>query len=543
MLWVLACTDTPPAETGHPPAETGRDTSDTGGEPDTGEWVFDPSDIVEAVESDLAANMASGAQVAIWLDGEIVYSAGFGTRHPDTDEAVATTTLFQIGSDTKKMTAAALLQAEARGDIDIDTGIASLGFDLANSPSWAAGATIRDLLSHQGGLYDYTPWSNQPDDAYLAEHGHGDFAAREWAHAPAGAMWNYSNANFSLAGLLHEDHDGRPWGNILEDDLLVPLGLDRSYARKSAAEADGDYATGYGLTLGDYDAFDPWADVPYEIGVVEMSAEADNAFTRPAGLVWSTAEQMALYGAFLIDGNAAVLEASVHEQLTTPLVRLYPQLDSQHYALGLMVLDGFQLGRKYYETPLWVHGGNTMAFSSAFYVLPEQRAVVSILSNGYGDDFSSTIVAAVKALDVLPEPGEANWPTTETDHALLVGTYVEPVIGEIVISDADGVLGVAIPELAGRGYDVTPELIYGGITDLYYVEIDNYPWELSFVQDEAGTYRYVRDRKFVGTRQDGLATTTTATATAVVHEPGGLSPAMIDIVLSRPPWPVVGSHH
>ncbi len=542
MLWLLGCPDEAPTETGASPNDTGRDTGTTEtGDSGRDEWIFDPADIVEAVESDLAANMASGAQVAIWLDGAVIYSQGFGTRHPETDEPVATTTLFQIGSDTKKMTAAALLQAESRGDIQLDAGIASLGFDLSATPDWADGATIRDLLSHQGGLYDYTPWSDRPDDAYLAEHGHGDFESREWAQAPAGAMWNYSNANFSLAGLLHEDHDDRAWGDILEDDLLVPLGLDRSYARKSAVEADGDYATGYGLILGDYDAFDPWADVPYEIGVVEMSEEADNAFTRPAGLVWSTAEQMVRYGAFLIDGNAAVLDASVHDQLTTPLVRLYPQIDTQHYALGLMVLDGFQLGRKYYETPLWVHGGNTMAFTSNFYVLPEQRVVVSVLSNGYGDDFDDTVVAAIKSLDVLPDAGDVSWPGTETDHAALIGTYIEPILGEIVVSDTDGALGVSIPGLTERGYEVTPELIYAGVTDIYYVEIDNYAWEFSFIQDEVGVYRYVRDRKFVGTRQEGLAAT--GSPTGIVHTPGGLSPAMIDDVLSRAPWPVFGSHH
>ncbi|MBM4365482.1 MAG: beta-lactamase family protein [Deltaproteobacteria bacterium] len=541
MLWLLACTDADVADTSHESTGSGRDTAanDTGDDPGAND--FDPSGIAKAVESDLAASMASGAQVAIWHDGEIVYSGAFGSRHPDTDDPLATSTLFQVGSDTKKMTAAALLQAESRGEIGLDAGIAALGFDLATSPSWAAGATIRDLLSHQGGLYDYTPWSDHPDDSYLSEHGHGDFASREWAHAPAGAMWNYSNANFSLAGLLHEEHDGRPWGDILEDDLLAPLGMTRSYARKAEVEADGDYATGYGLLLGDYDGFDPWADVPYEIGVVEMAAEADNAFTRPAGLVWSTAEQVVRYGAFLIDGDDAVLDTAAHDQLTTPMVRLYPQLDSQHYALGLMVLDGFQVGRKYYETPLWVHGGNTMAFSSAFYVLPEQRVAISVLSNGYGDDFGSTVMAAIKALDVLPEAGEATWPTAETDHAALVGTYVEPVLGEVVVTDADGVLSVSIPGLVDRGYEVAPELIYGGITDLYYVEIDDYPWEFSFIQDDSGTYRYVRDRKFVATRQETLAAT--RPGTGAVHSPGGLSPAMVDNFLSRPPWPVAGSHH
>src|SRR5687767_1678381 len=42
--------------------------------------------IEDAIEADLALNLASGASIAIALQGEIVYAAGFGTRHPERDE-------------------------------------------------------------------------------------------------------------------------------------------------------------------------------------------------------------------------------------------------------------------------------------------------------------------------------------------------------------------------------------------------------------------------------------------------------------------------
>ncbi len=536
MLLLLACAPADPPDTGTADDQA-TGTAHTG---DTGEPAeFDDADVQRAVEKDLDASYASAAQVAIWRDGQVVYSRAFGYRDPDSHEPVSISTLFQVGSDTKKMTAVALLQRVQAGALSLDDSVASAGIDIANAPGWSDACTLRQLLSHQGGLYDYTPWDDHPDDSYLGSHAAGEFSEREWAQSPPGATWNYSNPNFSLAGLATELAAGRPWADIVEQDQFVPLGLSRTFARKESVLADGDYATGYGLLLGEYDGFEAWADIPYTLGRVSVDNTVDNAFTRPAGMVWSTAEQMATYGGFLVDGNDSVLDAALLAELSTPQVRLYPQIPEQQYGLGLMVLDGFQLGRKFYDTPLWVHGGNTMSFTSAFYVLPEQRVAIAILSNGYGDDFGSTVKAAIESLGVLPEASDfPDWPTTPTDHALLAGSYVDPAIGEIVVTDLGSSLGVSIPGLVERGYDVGSTLSYGGVTDLYYVEIDGYPWEFSFVADSEGVYRYVRDRRFVGTRQDGVSGPPAASGQA--HRRGRLSPAALDSVYARPPWPVVG---
>lgn len=539
MLLLLACTAAPTDDLDADSA-TPTDSGDSGDTVDTGEPAgLDDDDIQQAVENDLDRGYATAAQVAIWHEGEIVFSRAFGYRNPDSHEPVAITTLFQVGSDTKKMTAVALLQQVAAGRLSLDQTVASAGIEIANEPGWAEACTLRQLLSHQGGLYDYTPWDENPDDDYLSTHADGEFSEREWAQSPPGAAWNYSNPLFSLAGLATERADGRPWADVLEDDQLAPLGLARTFARQASVVADGDYAQGYGLQLGDYDPFEAWADIPFTLGTVSIDDTVDNAFTRPAGMVWSTAEQMASYGGFLVDGNDAVLDGSLLAELSTPQVRLYPTVDNQHYGLGLMVLDGFQLGRKYYDAPLWIHGGNTMSFTSTFYVLPEQRAAIAILSNGYGDDFGRTVIAAIEALDVLPEASDfPDWPTEETDYALLAGTYRDPAIGDIVVTDEGDNLGVSIPGLTERGYEVNDLLAYGGVTNLYYVEIDGYYWEFTFVADSDGVYRYVRDRRFVGTRVDEPSGPPRPAART--HHPGGQSPALLLRALDRPPWPVVG---
>ncbi len=40
------------------------------------------------------------------------------------------------------------------------------GVVLAEDPEWAETATLHDLLLQQGGLFDFTPWDDNPDYSY-----------------------------------------------------------------------------------------------------------------------------------------------------------------------------------------------------------------------------------------------------------------------------------------------------------------------------------------------------------------------------------------
>jgi CubicO group peptidase (beta-lactamase class C family) len=194
--------------------------------------------IADAAEAHLDAGEGSALSIAIWRDGAVIYAEGFGERDPGAGRAVGPDTLFQIGSDTKKITAIAVLQAVSRGELS-----------LAASPTWASEATIRDLISHRGGLYDYTPWDDDPADGALSARAHEVLATEGFAMSPPGAFYNYANPNFSIAALCLEAATGRAWADIVAEDVFAPLGMSRSFARKADIPGD-DYATGVGVALG-----------------------------------------------------------------------------------------------------------------------------------------------------------------------------------------------------------------------------------------------------------------------------------------------------
>lgn len=500
LLLALACT--------HP-----ADDVDTGpGDTDVTEPVLSEEDlaaIAEAVDDDLDASNATGCQIAVWKDGAIVYTAQFGSADPDSDVPVTADMLFQIGSDTKKLTSLVLLQQEAAGRLARTDPVATAipGLSLSASPDWTGAATLHDLISHQGGLYDDTPWDDNPADSYLRDRTFGQFAENEWAMAPPGAMWNYSNANFSLAGLAVETAAGRPYADVLTEDVFEPLGMTRTFARKSEVVADGNYAIGTGYTGSSDDPYDPfYGATHYQSGTAAMEDVADNAFTRPAGLVWSTASDMATYGGFLVDGDADVIDAERLAALSTPHARVYPAWDAQQYAYGLMVYDGVTLLDGYHDLRVWAHGGNTLSFTSTTWILPDQRVSISILSNGYGDDLTLTAVELMMRLGDLPPVTDAPAvPSAETSHSALVGTYVDPYIGEMIVTDTDGELRIAIPGLVDAGMSATGSKLTLALTDVYTFRLGRATYDVTFVADDTGAYQWLRNRLVVGTRQQGLA--------------------------------------
>ncbi len=490
----------PPSDTGpattDSPADTYEpgDTQDSAPPEDTG-WDERYDTLMAALQSDLDSNIAAAVQVAVMENGQVSFAYTLGSRHPDREEDLSNDTLFQIGSDTKKHTAVALLQKVQDGlvslDDNLDTTLPDLEFAL--DETWDDQILVQHLLTHQGAFYDWIPWDQSDSDSLLQSYTYGYFANNLWLMNPPGVFWNYSNPNFVLAGLITEENDTRAWPDIMVEDVYQPLGMDRSYLRKSEVEADGDYAIGYGVDMyGNY-------------GTVELDDVPDPGWGRPAGLTWSTATQQLYFADFLINGDEAVLSdeltASIHDEHVNTLY--YD--DEMHYGYGLMVNRGFQVGQDYYQVPYWKHGGNTLSYSSEFHVLPEHGFAISILSSGYGSDFSSSVAAALGSLvEGLPEPVDPPAYVIDTDRfALHEGAYYDQYnVGEVNIWQEGDELHISMPLLDKYGYSVT-EALYALTSDIHYVQLNGNWYDLTFIAEDKGEpSQYIRNRIFVSTRAD-----------------------------------------
>src|SRR5262245_28560494 len=222
------------------------------------EPAIDDAPIRDAVDQHLGDGMATGYSVAIWRDGEVIYAEGFGDKDAE-GSPVTADTLFQIGSDTTKVAAIALLQQVQAGVVQLDDTVGTIIPDLVltRSPTQLETLTLDVLISHRSGLFDYTPWTEAPGDDQLEAIMRGRFAQNEYAMMPPGIAWNYANPAFSLAGFVTEYVDGRAWSDLVAETVFAPLGMVHTYARRDDMLAsEGDIADGHGMLLPDgYDSF------------------------------------------------------------------------------------------------------------------------------------------------------------------------------------------------------------------------------------------------------------------------------------------------
>lgn len=130
--------------------------------------------LAAAVEQERVALGAPGVAVAVVEKGAVTFAQGFGSKDPDGQDPVKPTTLFRIGSCTKSLTAIAILQAVQEGKVGLDDPVIQTvpGFHSNRSPVPVPSVSLRHLLTHSGGILDYSeidaPASEQTDAALEA---------------------------------------------------------------------------------------------------------------------------------------------------------------------------------------------------------------------------------------------------------------------------------------------------------------------------------------------------------------------------------------
>lgn len=484
LTWILAMAcRSPEPEPGVDSPVVDSDSADPGWDP-----AYDA--VRDQLEADLSQSTAGAASVAVWADDRVAFLWAAGKAHPIDGGAVGPLTRFGIGSSSKMITSTLALRDVEAGRFTLESTLGELKpeLELAASPGQVQDISVHQLLTHQGAFYDWVPWDGSSADHELGGSAQTTFAQNVYLMNTPGAFWNYSNPNFSLAGWLGEAQ-GEYWPDRVAQEILEPLGMSGCTARPSDLEGQAEVAVGWGPQLDG------------GLGVVPPEY-ADPAFVRPAGSLWCAPQDMLRFGVFLMEGEPTVLAD------TTPLhtahvdTRSYDDL--VFYGYGLFLQPGVSSDQGWHETPIWQHGGNTLGHSSIFYVLPEQGVVVSILSSGYGTDFSATLLAALDAAGALPEAGSI--PELPMDLSALsrhVGSYNDPNnIGPVEVTSDGETLSISMPLLEEYGLSYSSALVQRS-TDSFYVEIDGDFYELDFVAPpDAEQSQWIRNRLFVATRDE-----------------------------------------
>lgn len=336
----------------------------------------------------------TGTAVVVVKDGKVAYEGYFGLADIGGKVPVDRDTGFYIASATKPFVALQGLLAEDAGALDTRMSLQAM-FPDARFEGFDAGAvTLRDLLVHTSGVENVPlVWAT----AYSGVHDAASrrrLAAATRAHPEvARGTFEYANTGYNLFSTWLDEQGDLPWQAQLQRDVFAPLGMVRTTASVSQAEARGwTLARPYSFVAADRDA-------PLYL------AKADDTMHAAGGLL-STAPDLARFLlAQLDDGRvdgkqalpAAVVARSHERQAATDDRYLDFQRDG--YAWGWYTGD--YKGRRMLH-----HFGSFPGFHAHLSFMPEAEVGVVVLHN---EDMLATrltsLVADLAYGIALDEPG------------------------------------------------------------------------------------------------------------------------------------------
>jgi D-alanyl-D-alanine carboxypeptidase len=274
-----------------------------------------------------------------------------------------------------------MLQLEAEGKLSINDSVEKwLPGVVQGHGNNGNHITIRNLLQHTSGLFDYIG-----DDAMLSTliSPEGFYANRfntytlrqlvavAMRHSPdfaPGSQWEYSNTNYIVAGMIIEAATHDSWSNQLRQRIFVPVGMTESSEPGTNPTLPFPFPRGYEIfTAG---------------GAYYDTTEDNMTWGSSAGSVISTPGDVGKFFRALMQGRL-LPPAQLAEMKTTVAVPADYQAiwPGARYGLGIFSTD-LPCGGTY-----WHHGGDVIGYSDTNGVTSDGKksAMVSSSTNTLGD--------------------------------------------------------------------------------------------------------------------------------------------------------------
>jgi len=163
-----------------------------------------------------------GFNVAVAIDGKIIYSEAFG--YADLEQRVPAwqITKFRIGSVSKPLTSAALMRLVEQGKIDLDAPIQKY---VPTFPDKGALITPRMLAGHLGGIRHYKDGEPDSQKHYDSVVDGLERFKDDPLVVPPGTKFSYSSFGYNLLSAAIEAAAGQRFLDFEQEQVFTPLGL------------------------------------------------------------------------------------------------------------------------------------------------------------------------------------------------------------------------------------------------------------------------------------------------------------------------------
>ncbi len=190
-----------------------------------------PAAIVETVrawvEQEVAEAQLPGLSIAVSVDGELLWSEGFGFADMEAGTPITTDSKFRVGSVSKPYTAAAVAQLMTDGRLDVDAPIQEY---VPTFPEKAWTITTRQVGGHIAGIRHYLGAENFSDVRYeTVSDGLEIFQDSPLLFEP-GTDYSYSSYGWNLVSAVVEGAAHQSFLGYMDEHVFGPLGMEDSEA-------------------------------------------------------------------------------------------------------------------------------------------------------------------------------------------------------------------------------------------------------------------------------------------------------------------------
>ena len=400
-----------------------------------------------------------GLALAITNGEGVLHEVYVGKADLKTGRLVTDSTLFQIGSITKSLTALSLMRLVDRGSFDPDRPVSEY-LPWFSVHSEFGPITGHHLLTHSAGI------PSNRDDIPASPYQALALGEQRTAWAP-GERFRYSNVGYQVLHVLLERLDGRPYERILAESILGPAGMDN--ARPTITlESRHDQAVGY---------IPPFDDRPHHSsrGLVEAP---HFPYDVGDGSVQATARDLAAYARLLLNRGVAPGGRVVTEAAFRRFSTGYVEDGSARYGYGIRIreLDG---------STVLMHSGGMVGFGAFLVADTAARLGAVSLVNGPSSGsrvalYALAVARALREGSEIPAPPELAPPPTAGPLAGYANLYTTSAGDSIRFAQQDSSLALVTPfwavPLEPRGEDT-----------FYTIDPAFDRYLFVFERDEAGT--------------------------------------------------------
>ncbi|MBK8054645.1 MAG: beta-lactamase family protein [Saprospiraceae bacterium] len=344
----------------------------------------------QTILNDITSSGVVGITMSVYHTQTGMWVGASGKADLSNNIAMQPCNISRVGSTVKMYTATTLLKLAEEGKLNLDDRIASyLQGDVIDKIENADKATIRQLLQHTSGIYNYIQnlkFQTASLNDFIREWKPNEllkYAYNQKAYFQPDEDVRYSNTGYIMLGMLIEKIEGKPLYKVFDDKIFIPLGLTMT---KFAAEDP----IPNGIVRG-------YIDMYSNLQVIESTYFSGwDYYTADGGLISNPYDMIVFFRALM---NLHLISSNSLNQMLT--FKKPKEMDKEFFPLSY----GIGIFRIETEKGIaYMHSGDAVGYyANMLYFPADSTTIVYAANSNYGkiDQFVSTKEAMEKIINVI----------------------------------------------------------------------------------------------------------------------------------------------